>query len=202
MVEQSSDFAEALWSHLSGVEFDGSAKSQLTESVCVIAIEHGHSVRTLVAVGNPTSAIAMIRLQFETTVRAIWILFAADEEWASRYITPIGSGPVNEPRTPSMDEMLVAIHKNAPPAVGRMLGGLKDAGWKPMNSYVHDGIHPVIYTRQGYPPEFMVQTLRNSNGLSSMVAMVIAMMSGDPNMTRGVREIQLRHKDCLPPLTA
>jgi hypothetical protein len=33
-----------------------------------------------------------------------------------------------------------------------------------------------------------------------MVAMVVAIMSGDSRLTRGMSELQVRFKDCLPPL--
>ena len=52
----------------------------------------------------------------------------------------------------------------------------------------------------GYPPEYAIQTLRNSNGLSTMAAMIIAMLSGNSQVARGIRDIQVAHLDCLPPL--
>jgi hypothetical protein len=45
-----------------------------------------------------------------------------------------------------------------------------------------------------------IQTLRNSCGLTGMAGMVIAMYTGNPVNTSSVKLLQLRHKDCLPPL--
>jgi hypothetical protein len=83
-----------------------------------------------------------------------------------------------------------------------MLIELKRGAWKPMNSYVHGGVHPVMQFHLGYPPEYATQTVLNANGLSAMAAMVLAIMSGDEAITKGIREIQLAYLDCLPPLVA
>lgn len=99
-----------------------------------------------------------------------------------------------------MDDMLAAISRNAPGSVGRMLGELKAGAWKPLNSYVHGGIHPLTQHHRGYSKEYALQTLRNSNGLATMAAMLLAVMSGQPDITAAIRDTQLEHLDCLPPL--
>lgn len=96
--------------------------------------------------------------------------------------------------------MLAAIDKTAPESIGRMLKCLKDGAWKPLNSYVHGGIHPITQQNRGYPVEYAIQTLRNANGLATMAAMLIGVMSGNSTTTGAIRQAQLDHLDCLPPL--
>lgn len=48
------------------------------------------------------------------------------------------------------------------------------------------------------PPEYALQTLRNANGLSTMAAMLTAVLSGNPEITRRIREIHSANVDCLP----
>jgi hypothetical protein len=98
-----------------------------------------------------------------------------------------------------MDEMLAAIGNSAPEFIGRMLKSLKDGAWKPLNSYVHSGVHPITQHHRGYSLEYSLQTLRNANGLATMAAMLIGVISGDPANTAAVRQAQLDHLDCLPP---
>lgn len=57
-----------------------------------------------------------------------------------------------------------------------------------------------MQVHRGYPPEYAVQTLINANGLTTMAAMLMAILSGDSNLTREVRQIQFSYLDCLPPL--
>jgi hypothetical protein len=81
-----------------------------------------------------------------------------------------------------------------------MLRALKDGAWKPLNSYVHGGIHPVTQQHRGYTDDYVSQTLRNANGLSMMAVMLLAVMSGDAKSVAAIRQLQLDHLECLPPL--
>lgn len=188
---------------LTNIEHDGSARSQLAVMFSTIAIEHGVSLRVLVSIENLASAVALLRVQFETVTRALWLHFAASNERVDRYAKLIVSRTLKEPANgPSIQEMLDALGKTAPPSIAKMLGELKQGAWGPLNSYVHTGIHPLMQAHHGYPPEYALQTLRNANGLSTMAAMLMAVLSGNLEITRRIREIQLANLDCLPPLTA
>lgn len=157
--------------------------------------------KVLVSLDNLSSAIALLRVQFEAVVRAIWLHYAATEQSFSKLAVLISAGSLKEPaNAPGVSDMLKAIETTAAPAVGRMLRDLKQGAWGPLNSYVHGGIHPVTQLHRGYRPEYAVQTLLNANGLTTMAAMLMAILSGDPKVTRGCRQIQLTHLDCLPPL--
>ena len=99
-----------------------------------------------------------------------------------------------------MSEMLSALSDSQHAAAARMLNPLKEASWGPLNSYVHSGIHPILQHHLGYPPEYAIQVLRNSNGLSGMAATLMAMMTDNVDIVMAVRNAQLAHLDCLPPI--
>jgi hypothetical protein len=186
---------------LTNIEHDGSARSQLAMMLSTIAIEHGISLRVLVSMENLASAVALLRVQFETVTRALWLHFAASDERIDRFAELIVSRSLKEPaNVPSMQEMLDALGKTAPSTISKMLGELKQGAWGPLNSYVHAGIHPLMQAHHGFPPEYALQSLRNANGLSTMAAILMAVLSGDREITRHIREIQLAHLECLPPL--
>lgn len=186
---------------MANIEHDSSARSHLVMMLSATAIEHGISQRALVAIDNLASAVALLRVQFETVTRALWLHFAASDERIDRIADLIDSRSLKElANTPSMREMIDVLGKRAPPPIGRMLGELKKAAWDPLNSYVHGGIHPMMQAFHGYPPEYALQSLRTSNGLSSMAVMLMADLSGDAEVTNRVLEIQYAHLDCLPPL--
>jgi len=188
---------------LEGLEHDGSLRSVLSASLATVTIEHGRSVLVLTEIDHLVSATALLRVQLESTVRGIWFLFGAKDEWMERYVSHRGNGQgvAKDPNfTPGMDEMIREISESAPQEIGRMLSGFKSGAWAPLNSYIHSGIHSIYHALKGHHEPYAIQTLRNSCGLTGMAAMLIAVLSGDPEVTAEVKGIQLAHQRCLPPL--
>ena len=97
--------------------------------------------------------------------------------------------------------MLTALDRDAPPSVGSMLRQLKDGAWAPMNSYVHAGILPLQQMVRGYPPDTSENNLRNANGLTFIAAMLIAVASGERELPKKIRDLQLAYQDVQPPTT-
>ena len=69
-----------------------------------------------------------------------------------------------------------------------------------MNSFVHGGIHPLRRNADGFPVHLALQVLRNSNGLSTMTAMTMAILTGDEAITKPMSKVQPAFADCLPDL--
>ena len=198
LLEQSDRFEEALKECLSQIVFGTSPRSLITSSMCILALEHGGSLRQLIRHGAPSSALALFRCQFEIVVRATWTTFAAEDDWLCKFTAPIHT--LDEPvRSPSMDEMLKSIAQKAPRKANELLNGLKAAAWKPLHSYVHGGVRPIAENLIGYKPEFIRNTILNSNGLTAMAALVMADLVPDKTHARRVVEIQYKYLDCLPP---
>ena len=80
------------------------------------------------------TGFALVRLQFEAVVRAIWILECAKDDWVKRFVTPMADGQLEEPvQGPPVPAMLSAIAMKAPVIAG-MLSQLKEHTWEPMHS--------------------------------------------------------------------
>lgn len=75
---------------------------------------------------------------------------------------------------------------------------LKAATWKPMNSFVHGGVHAVVQGLRGIPPEKLIKVLINANGLALMNAQALVIGLADPRLTGRIREVQALHSACLP----
>src|SRR4051794_1014171 len=82
---------------LTNIEHDGSARSQLAMTMCTIAIEHGISQRVLIQLENVASAAALLRVQFETVTRALWLHFAANDLRIAKFAELIDSRSLKEP---------------------------------------------------------------------------------------------------------
>ena len=79
MLRRSDELHEALLHLLDGAEFDPSPRGEAAFSMCSVALEHGLSLRALMAMGLATSAVGLMRLQFEALTRAMWLQYAAND---------------------------------------------------------------------------------------------------------------------------
>jgi len=66
--------------------------------MCSVAFEHAESVKVLIASGNFTSALGLVRLQYEALVRAMWLLYSASDIAVSRNIKGSASLIYKSPR--------------------------------------------------------------------------------------------------------
>lgn len=179
--------------------FSGDDKSRAVLAMCNISLEHGNALRALLGVGLPTSAMAMLRLQYEALVRVIWILYVASESMLAKLVEPLTpeSAQAASNSLPAFAAMLKEIEKHGPPAVHRHLSEFKDYSWRPLNSFVHSGIHAVSGHRDGYPPGRLEQAVRQSNNLVHMSAMALAIHLESSDLTMSVVALHRDYADCL-----
>ena len=171
----------------------------------MVAMEHAIALRTLMALRLPTSAVSLMRLQFEALTRAMWLLYAASDTAIDKLLAPLTLQSEQAAKNlPGASEMIEQIGRRAgqgvPPAAHQMLSHFKDVSWHAMNSFVHGGIHPLRRNAEGFPVHLALQVLRNSNGLSTMTGMTMAVLTGDEAVAKPVSKIQPAFADCLPDL--
>ena len=65
---------------------------------------------------------------------------------------------------------------------------------------MHGGIHPLRRHAEGYPLYLILRILENSNALSTMAGMTLAILTGDERITKPMSKIQHDFADCLPEL--
>ena len=178
-------------------------RAVLATAMCTVAIDHGSGQRLLVMTDHVVTALALVRVQFEALIRATWMLHGATDEWLERFTTP--KAPEDNDETvmgPPVQSMLKAIDTSAPPFVGKMLREFKNATWKPMNSFVHGGVHAVVNALVDTPPDKLVSLLRNANGMSFLAAQILVIASNDPSLAGRIRSIQMANVGALPPLAS
>lgn len=200
LIKRTDELFNAMSAVLAEADFGDDSRSRCAVALAGIAVEHGFSIRASLEMEHVTSAIVLLRAQFEAVVRGVWVWYVAPDGWVSKLDALIGRRGSKEPRAPAMDEMLAALAKVEPAAVGRQLKRLKDAAWKPLNSYVHGGVHPVLQAHWGFTDEYAEQVLRNANGLATMGTMLMAVLTGEQEIADAMRRVQLEHRDVLPSL--
>lgn len=207
MLARSDQLHERLLLLFGPANFDEGDRVEATVGMCSVAMEHALSLRTLMAMGLPISAVSLMRLQFEAVVRSMWLQYAAKEsELAKMASTLDAESEQLAGNLPSLQGMMDALQRkvgsNLPPAAYDMLARFRQTSWKALNSYVHSGLHPLRRNLEGFPVELALQLVRNSNGLLTMTGMMLAILTGDPDVVAPVAKIQPEFADCLPDLVA
>ena len=205
MLQHSDALHEALDAVLGGAAFDDSPRSVAALGMCSVAMEHATALRTLMARRLPTAATSLIRLQFEALTRAVWLLYAASDTAIDKLLAPLTLDSEQAAKNlPGASDMIEQIGKRVgqgvPPAVYQMLSHFMEVSWHAMNSFVHGGIHPLRRSADGFPVHLALQILRNSNGLSTMTGMTMAVLTGDEAVAKSMSKIQPAFADCLPDL--
>lgn len=196
---RSARYEEELFSFFPDSAFQSDDKTLAITSMCNIALEHSVAIRILIGAGIYTSAISLLRLQYETLVRAIWLLYAAPDSSISKLVAPLSPQAEKAANNslPSFSVMMNEIEKKAPPAAYRHLKEFKDYSWKPLNSFVHGGIHAVKRNNDGYPAALLAQLLRSSNNISGLSAITLIHLINDPSLAELVAEVSANYSDCL-----
>ena len=203
-MEELLEKSEALNSEFSRIfeygPVDDSKRIMASWLMCLIALEHSVSLRQLVLNGNNTTAICIMRSQFEAVTRATWLFYAASDNKIENTMKTLSELSQNADQKPSNSEMIVKMQGKAPEQAVLMFNEFKDVQWKALNSYVHGGIHALQRHGSGYPEQLVIDIIKSSNGLLSMTAMMAAILTGNKVIAKDISRIQRRHEDCLPTL--
>lgn len=169
--------------------------------MCDVALEHAHSLQSLMEIRNFTSAFSMLRLQFDALTRSVWLLWGATESKVERIMQDLTNDTANADNgLPSHADMIKQIEKNAPAEATRLLREFRDVTWKASSSYVHGGIHAMKRHSEGYPATLVKQIIINSNGLVMVTAVHLATLTCNDHVTSDIARIRDAYRDVLPKL--
>lgn len=79
---------------------------------------------------------------------------------------------------------------------------LRDEAWKPMNAFVHCGLHPLARAKDGFPEELAVSVVKISNALIHLAVRMLSRFTGDRGVMRQVDETYIRFQDVMPMVSA
>jgi len=147
-----------------------------------VAIEYGTALNALFGLGLANSAVALLRIEYEALLRSAWLLYAASDiqvEKASALLTRESANSAKN--LLNAEAMLLDLDLDLDldlerkmqtfPGLARLvlpLRELRDEAWKPMNAFVHCGIHPLARVRDGFPEELAVSMIKNPMVLSTL----------------------------------
>nr|WP_320011325.1 hypothetical protein [uncultured Desulfobulbus sp.] len=132
--------------------FKPSERCTASKIMCSVAFEHAQSVKMLLATHNFTSAVGLLRLQFEAFVRALWLYYAAKDTLVTKLTVELThENAKRAQKIPLLSEMLRQLEGKAPKIAFEQLIEFKEYQWKPLSSFVHGGIHAINRHSTGYP---------------------------------------------------
>ena len=179
-------------------------RRHVSRVLCSLSREHGQSCRILIAHLNLTSALGLIRLQYESLVRALWVGYVAKEKFINEIAADLTIDTIHKnSQTPTLTKMLEELEKGAKQGIAPLqplqeLKELKEHGWRPLNSLVHSGNHAYNRHKNGYPTQYVTQSLRISNGFFMITAYMMAVLSDDEHYMKNLKKYQIAFTDCLP----
>jgi hypothetical protein len=181
--------------------FDDSSRLRAVRSVASLSFEHAQSLKYLTAAGLCTSASALLRVQYESLVRAIWMHHCASDQEVELMLAELTHATAKQAsKIPMLSRMLDEIEEKAPHAPVAGLREFKHYSWKPLSSYVHGGIHAVHRHGRGFPLELAIMQIRHSNGLLGLAGNLLLIIAGIPAEAGVMAGVYGEFADCLPPV--
>jgi len=179
--------------------YDNSQRMRVSHLASSVALEHGTSCRTLLAVTMVSSALVVHRAQYEATVRAVWALYAASDLHINKLGAPLDVEAEQDAKNiPLVAEMMAGLATKCPTPAYHALANFKENSWRALNSFVHAGIHPLHRQESGYPVKLAEQILRNCNGLAVVARMQAAVLTGRQQFVSQIGALQTTFRQCLP----
>jgi hypothetical protein len=199
LLKRSAELEDVLTKYLALDIYGSTDRLRCSKIMCSVSFEHAESIKILIASGNFTSAIGLMRLQYESMVRAMWLLYAASDLLVSKLMSELTQESARKAnKLPLLSEMIKTLDGKAPNEAMGMILEFKEYSWKPLSSYIHGGIHAIHRHSKGYPLPLLSQLLKASNGVSVMVGMLLVILSGDSTQSGNMRKIQKEYLDCCP----
>jgi hypothetical protein len=191
------DLIDQAWLNLGETD---DAKPKATAELCRLSLEHGRAVCMLLP-HVPPSAIALLRPQYESLVRAVWARHAASNADLTRLFAPLTpESQQAAKKLPGVPEMLMAIKGSGPRGAGALLERARARLWDGLNSFIHGGIHPFQRGQDGYPLRLLLDALKNSNAMSVLTLLVLAELTDDDVVMAFVAALHEEFRDILPAL--
>lgn len=166
-----------------------------------LSTEHARGARLLLLEAlAPQSGTALLRLQFEALLRAVWILHCATDDHVRKLTASLTETSEQEAkRLPGPSEMLERVIASTPVGLHDPLVQFHRSSWRALNSYVHAGIHPMARASGGFPIDMAEQITRLSNGLVHLAYRLQASLLGQAQVD-AVTRAWPQFRDTLPPI--
>jgi hypothetical protein len=174
---------------LDGLSFATNNRNRVAVSLLHLCVEHQTGIHTLVDHGVLGSAFALVRPQFESYVRGVWIHRCASDAQVREFLS--GDEP------PSLGALVRAI-ETVPDFSEGVLARMKGGIWRNLNDFTHGGTiqvkarNSVDEVGLNWKPEHVAGLLDASASFSMLAGIELGAVT--QNAQLGM-ELQTKHKE-------
>ena len=196
LFKQSMEMIEELYQELECSSFiDGGVRLNLVHECCELAIEHGVAVKKLLEANLVASALGLFRVQFESVVRAYWLLMvASNNDVLELQVTSISDLFKNN-KIPMASAMIDALSRVVEiKHIVEHFRQFKLYSMNHLNSIVHSGSHSIIRRRAGVNIKQHNDVMKQTNNLTLMVAQILLRHA---NKEQYMHHLNHKYRECF-----
>ncbi|ULJ63108.1 hypothetical protein MIS46_03370 [Wielerella bovis] len=205
---KSIDFRAAMFREIKEIPFTDETEYQILATLIMadISSEYWEAIHALAYAESFIPAVSLLRLQYESLLRAYWLYYCAKNERISELHQPLDEKNVRsiENHMPNVKEMLVDLDKaviagKLHPKSVQMFQEFREMHNQPANSFVHSGMHAFNRQREGFIEPMFIQIVQNANGLEALNAMLQGLLCDSEGwLSLYIVRLQHQYLDCLP----
>lgn len=195
LIKRSEDIVQRIDAALHGAAISSDARHLLAGACLDVAIEHQKAITILISRKFFGSAFALIRAQFETYIRGLWLEKCATEK------------EVEDFKRDKIDKSFKAIIQDIENCDGYNVGVLSSVrtkSWDTMNSYTHGGYMQAVrrmsegYMEPNYSDDEIEEVLNFANSIGMLAALEITIMTNKQDLMESLADlITSNSKDSL-----
>jgi len=202
LLSRSAEFENFVHGLLAHPEAQQSKRTEGARVLCAVVMEHALSIKILMHANAFTSALGLLRLQYEALVRAHWLIFAASDIMVDKLLSELTNDSAQAANSiPMVGEMMKAMEGKAPQNALQPLLEFKENSYRSLSSYIHGGIHVISRKKQGYPVILLENVLKNSNQLSGVAGYFWSHQTQNPLIIANAMASFKKYQDCFNYLT-
>lgn len=180
---------------IDGLEISSEDRFRVAAGCLDMALEHHKSLVLLIANDLYGSAMALVRLVFESYIRGCWLAYCATEAQIRKFL--------DDKLDKEFFELIADIEKHEAFNAGT-LSLVKETSWTVMNSFTHSGFMQIARRNTStsivpnYTDEELIDAIETGDSFSLLTAIAIADLAGDEKLAKEVFEEGIQYFEKRP----
>ncbi|WP_425916638.1 DUF6988 family protein [Acinetobacter sp. TSRC1-2] len=174
---------------------DSGLRLDLAYECCDLSIVHGVAILQLLKTNQDRSALALFRIQFESVVRAYWLLMVASNLEIQKFEIQSADELLQNVKLPTAAEMIVKLENVIEiNHIVEMFKEFKFYSLKHLHSIVHSGRNSLIQKRIGLADSQRLVIVKQVNGFILIAAQILLRHAGKE---KWIHSLHVKYRDCF-----
>lgn len=161
-IDRALDLVDWIDTGLHDLTFSGSLRNKLSVACFLVVQEHHHSVAVLFQANLNGSAFALVRPQYETYIRGLWLAYCATDKQLADFAKGVEPPKIN---------ILISDIEKTIPLNNRKFSQIKAKNWGLMCAFTHTGAQQVLswITAETIESNYAVKDIEEVIGFTGIV---------------------------------